>query len=195
MVEDMSTPNGDLYEARCTRERDWWSIEIVAQGPPSEALCYTQARRLIQAEGMARDAIATLLEVDPDSFHVVVIPQLRDDLEQLVTARRDARIHASEAAESASRADAATARALVEAGITVRDAGQILGVSHQRVHQMVTGPVGPPLEPMSGSGPIGVTGPAGARSPGTADPAPAGAHMAERRAARRPSGKRDRSKA
>lgn len=59
------------YNALCTREGNWWAIDV-----PGVPGVHTQAKRLDQAEAMARDAVALMLEVPPDSFDVEVTPVL-----------------------------------------------------------------------------------------------------------------------
>jgi predicted RNase H-like HicB family nuclease/bifunctional DNA-binding transcriptional regulator/antitoxin component of YhaV-PrlF toxin-antitoxin module len=61
----------NTYKLIATREGGWWSIEV-----PEIPGVFSQARRLDQAEYMARDAIALMLEVPEDSFDVVVEAQL-----------------------------------------------------------------------------------------------------------------------
>lgn len=59
------------YNALCTREGNWWAIDV-----PGVPGVHTQAKRLDQAEAMARYAVALMLEVPPDSFDVEVTPVL-----------------------------------------------------------------------------------------------------------------------
>lgn len=55
------------YTAVCERSGSWWAVSV-----PELRGVHTQARRLDQAETMAREAIALLLEFPEDSFTVVV---------------------------------------------------------------------------------------------------------------------------
>ncbi|MEV5818908.1 hypothetical protein ABUL04_27220 [Micromonospora harpali] len=93
---------------------------------------FSQARRLDQVEGMAREAIALMLDIDPHSFDVEVEP----DLPQEVSRARKARSALRKAEESAEEATVTAARALLAKGYTVRDAGALLGISPQRVSQL-----------------------------------------------------------
>lgn len=115
------------YTARCVRSGGWWAISV-----PEIKGVFSQARRLDQVEGMAREAIALMLDVDPQSFDVDVQP----DLPQEVTRARKARSALRKAEESAEEATVAAARALLAKGYTVRDAGALLGISPQRVSQL-----------------------------------------------------------
>ncbi|MEV7231605.1 hypothetical protein AB0M79_32025 [Polymorphospora sp. NPDC051019] len=81
---------------------------------------------------MAREAIALMLDVAPDSFELEVSPQLPPKVSHALVARRAAR----EADLAAERATAEAVRELLADGYTVRDAGRMLGISPQRVSQI-----------------------------------------------------------
>lgn len=117
------------YVARCLRSGRWWAIEI----PDIGGGIYTQARRLDQAGAMARDAIALTLDVPPDSFDVEVVPVLPRDWEAELEAVREARRSAAAAEQRAQATVDGFVRRLVDSGLTVRDVGALVGLSHQRV--------------------------------------------------------------
>jgi hypothetical protein len=98
---------------------------------------HTQVRRIDQADEMARDAIAGVLDVAPDSFEIVVTPEVPEALRTMVYKATKARSRAAHAQDAAAQLTRAAARRLVEEGLTVRDAGVLLGVSHQRIAQLV----------------------------------------------------------
>ena len=56
---------------RRTSSGDWWAISV-----PEVKGAFSQARRLDQVEGMAREAIALILDVDRQSFDIEVLPDL-----------------------------------------------------------------------------------------------------------------------
>jgi predicted RNase H-like HicB family nuclease len=115
------------YTAVCRRSSGWWAI-----GVPELKGVHTQARRLDQAEGMARDAIALMLDVDPATIAVEVRPEQPSVVSRALEARRAAR----QAEETAERATAAAVQALLDDGYTVRDAGALLSLSPQRISQI-----------------------------------------------------------
>jgi predicted RNase H-like HicB family nuclease len=121
------------YTARCRRSGAWWAIDV-----PELRGVYSQARRLDQVEGMARDAIALFLDVPDDSFDVILQPVLPEELEIELQEAKTARSRADDAGREAQDAVRHVTRRLHnELGLTVRDAGAILGVSHQRAQQLL----------------------------------------------------------
>ena len=121
------------YTARCQRSGDWWAISV-----PELRGVHTQARRLEKAEAMVRDAIALFLDVSSDSFDVRIEPVLPRDLQGKVGRARKVRGEAEVLQREAAIASAEVAADLVQtAHLTVRDAGRVLGLSHQRITQLL----------------------------------------------------------
>ena len=98
---------------------------------------FTQVRRLDQAEAMARDAIAQMLGVPGETFEVDVQPVVPSDLRRLVAEARTTRTRSEQASEAAATATRMAAEELVRRGLTMREAGVLLGLSHQRIAQLV----------------------------------------------------------
>ena len=119
------------YRVRARRSGSWWAIDV-ADVPGA----YSQSRRLDQVEALARDAIALIRDVDPQSFDVQVEPVLEPSLEHLLRNVRYHRSVADEAAELATAGSAEAARRLTEHHYTVRDIGSLLGLSFQRAAQL-----------------------------------------------------------
>lgn len=119
------------YVVDAQRSGRWWAITV-----PALKGVFSQARRLVDVEPMARDAIATVLDVPPRSLDIVVRPVLGDRLDALVHRAREARATAQEAQVDASECSVRALRSLQRAGIPLRDAGELIGVSHQRAAQL-----------------------------------------------------------
>jgi len=131
MVERVSSRK--TYVARAVRSGDWWAISV-----PALRGVHSQVRRLDRAEAMARDAIALYLGVAVRNVAVNLEVVLPDPLRADVAHAKTTREKADELQVEAATATAEAARALVKgARLTVREAGQILGVSHQRVAQLL----------------------------------------------------------
>jgi predicted RNase H-like HicB family nuclease len=125
--------NRRKYTARCRRSDGWWAIEV-----PELQGVFSQARRLDQVEAMTRDAIALFLDVPDDSFDLAVQPVLPQEIEADLKAANAARSLADNAGREAKDSVRRVTRRLHdELGLTVRDAGTILGVSHQRAQQLL----------------------------------------------------------
>lgn len=121
------------YDVKVTRDGRWWMIEI----PELHGL--TQARRLDEIETMAREYIAVTLDV-PLSNVVVSVSRIDVDGQDVLETKvlLDAlRTQAKEAEEMAAALTREFAAALTAASVPVRDVSKVLGVSHQRVSQIV----------------------------------------------------------
>lgn len=123
------------YDVYLEREGRFWLVRV----PETDSL--TQARNLGEAEQMAREIIASDLDLPSvDDVKVTIrghiiagVTDIPNRIES-ITANR-ARAQESETAAAVDTRK--LAGELVAAGITVRDIGQILGVSYQRAHQLV----------------------------------------------------------
>ena len=99
---------------------------------------FSQAKRLNRVEATAREAIAMMLDIDESEvgpIEVQVRPPaevvgLLDELHHSVSV-------AEEASAAAARARREVAKLLSDAGFPMRDIGQLLGISHQRVSQIL----------------------------------------------------------
>jgi predicted RNase H-like HicB family nuclease len=123
------------YTAHCVRSGGWWSVDV-----PELPGVFTQARNLREAERMAREAIALLLDVEVTTVAVEIDVDLGDEVSrevaELEAAKTAARLAQESAAEAARRVAADLTR---RHGLTMRDAGTVLGLSHQRVSQLLHG--------------------------------------------------------
>jgi DNA-directed RNA polymerase specialized sigma24 family protein len=135
-----------VFVARCTRSGEWWAVSVDdAEGVHLRG-ANTQAKRLDQVEAVVREVVSILLDVDEDSFDVLLEVDLPGRLKEEISLARTLR----EQAETVQReATAATARAAVDLvkseRLTIREAARLLGLSHQRVDQLLER-AEPPLE-------------------------------------------------
>ena len=124
------------YEVTAERDGNRWFLRVDAL--PG---VFSQVRRLDRADSMARDAIAAFLDIPAARFDVSVSVRLPTDLERDVAGVKDLRgvIDRTER-EYAERTRRLAARLVEREGMTVREAGRVLGLSYQRVSQLVAGP-------------------------------------------------------
>lgn len=119
------------YDITVSREGKFWHIEIPALRGA------TQAKRLTEVNAMAIDYISIVTGESPVEIDLNRDLQLpKSVLEHLE------RTAALRAAETEARTMAAAearlaAQELAKVGLTVREVGEALGVSHQRAHQLI----------------------------------------------------------
>lgn len=120
------------YTAIATRDGAYWLVHV----PDIDQ--HTQARSLAEVEPMARDLISLVLDVPADSFEL----EWRTDLPESVQHHLGlASKYAKEAAWYQSEAAIErrfAAREMRAVGMTVRDIGAALGISHQRAQQLIS---------------------------------------------------------
>jgi hypothetical protein len=87
---------------------------------------------------MIREALALLLDADDDSFDVEIEPHVSDGLDQVIQDLSGRRSRAEQDMHDVLEAQADLARRLVRKhALSVRDSGWLLGLSHQRISQLV----------------------------------------------------------
>ena len=120
------------YDVNVYRDGRWWMIEV----PSIDAL--TQARRVSEIKDQAVSLIATYLDVPLSQVEIKVVSMKIDDVDALALVE-----HVKAAREAAAKAEAQAreqtreaVRMLTEHDAPMRDVGELLGVSHQRVAQL-----------------------------------------------------------
>ena len=120
----------DVYTVHARRWEHGWELEIESVGA-------TQSHSLNDAEFMARDYVSLALDVPADSFDIEIVPDVGDGLgEQARLARAETRA-AEEARDAAARHVREVARRLREKGLSGGEIGIVLGVSPQRISQLL----------------------------------------------------------
>ena len=121
------------YQVDVVKDEGWWIMH--ARIP--RTIIYSQARRIDDIEFMIRDAIAGALDVDPQSFGIELTFDLDSDVLDQVSRAREASLEAAEVQERASRESRSAVQALRREGLTLKEAGYFLGVTPQRVAQLL----------------------------------------------------------
>jgi predicted RNase H-like HicB family nuclease len=121
------------HRVEVTRSGRWWAITV-----PALDGVFSQAKRLDQVEDSAREAISLMLDIDENdvgALDIIVTPPARA-AEML----RALEVSVA-AADEATRVAVATRREVAEVlraeGLPLRDVGELIGVSHQRVSQLL----------------------------------------------------------
>lgn len=121
------------YRVDVSRADGWWVMH--ARIP--RTVIYSQARSITDVEFMIRDAISGALDVSPDSFKLALEFKLPDGVMDQVHRARETAVEAAEVQARASRESRAAVQALRDEGLTLKEAGYFLGVTPQRVAQLL----------------------------------------------------------
>ncbi len=128
------------YTARLEREKDGrWTVELV-----EEPRVHTWAKTVDQALARVREAAALWFDADEDEIEVIPQPVLPKTTGRTVEQARQARQEARNADRLAVEQTKKAVAALTARGISMRDVAAILGISHQRVHQLLAQKQTPP---------------------------------------------------
>lgn len=117
------------YEVVAKRWRRGWELHIAGVG-------VTQSRSLADAEEMARDYIASDLDIDEDSFDVRVTPEVGNGVDRKVEQTREEISAAALAQTKAAESSRALVNELKELGLSGKDMAAVLGITPQRVSQL-----------------------------------------------------------
>lgn len=121
------------YTAVVVRDEDgYWFVDF-----PDVPGCHTQGRTLRAARERMRDALSLFVD---DADRGEIVEDLRLPSNALAAVRRTAQLR-EQAAETQQESQAAArvaVRILLDAGLTLRDVGDVLGLSFQRVHQLAS---------------------------------------------------------
>ena len=127
----------NTYKAAAARGTgQWWEIEVT-DGLPANMVGVSQCRRLTEVEATVVALIADLLDIDEEGIEVELTINLPEALARKLDEYRSVTQAEQAAHDRAAKVRADTAAALVDARLTMREAGQILGLSHQRIKQLV----------------------------------------------------------
>jgi predicted RNase H-like HicB family nuclease len=131
MVEMKKKPT---YTAVFARGRDGvWEVELV-----DEPRVHTFGRTLVKARTYIREATAAWFDADVEAFDIVEDVRLPKTVKDRVARAVRERERAQAAQESALTTTRQAAEALVRTGhLSTRDAAELLGLSHQRVQQLL----------------------------------------------------------
>lgn len=120
----------DTIAVLAKRAGDYWELHIAGVG-------VTQARKLSEAEAMARDLIRRRQETDATAVGLVWSFEVGDEFDAEIKAARALEAEASTAQKEAAVRIRKVARRLKESGLSGRDLALILGRSTGRISQLL----------------------------------------------------------
>jgi predicted RNase H-like HicB family nuclease len=119
------------YRATVERDDRWWLVKS-----PDVAGALAQVKRIEHAREAIRDVISLILDVPVEEVEVAIELEL-GDVALDVREATELRQQAEELQARASRRMREAASILAGLGMTIRDIGTLLGVTHQRVAQLL----------------------------------------------------------
>lgn len=124
------------YTVRYERDESGWWVAQVKEAPAA----ITQGRTIAEARRRIREALALALDSDEKAEKAKLIDDVKlpADARRALDSARAARKRLEVEAEHAqARTAVAVWKLIKKLGLSVRDAGELLGISHQRVQQLV----------------------------------------------------------
>ncbi len=123
----------NTYEVDVERGERFWLVHVPAIGHS------TQARSLREVETMARDLISVMHDgpIDLDQIQLEVRLHLPDSVRKHIARAAELREQEAHVRQEAAKAARAAVRELADQGLTMRDIGAAMGISHQRAEQLV----------------------------------------------------------
>ena len=119
------------YRATVVRDGRFWLVQIDGVGS-------TQARHLGELDAMAKDLIELMTGDDLTEFDVEYDIRLPAEVQAHLQRSKELRAASAEAQAAAAAEVRIAAKQLHRQGMGLRDVGKVLGVSHQRAHQLVS---------------------------------------------------------
>lgn len=130
----------NTYIAAVTREDGYWVVSV------DDLALAGQVRRLSDAEPVMRSIVAAALDVPEGEVHLELAVPVREEALSMMAQADRQEAEARTALSDARRLRCAATDKLIQAGLTQREVARALGLSPQRVGQLVHGQ---PLEAAS----------------------------------------------
>ena len=123
------------YTALFERGEKYWVVQL-----KELAGCITQARTIEQGKERIREALSLFIGDDAaEKAEIRVETVLPAPIRKAVDRARGERERAAEAEAEAAKATERAVKAVLGIGLSTRDAGELLGLTRQRVHQVASG--------------------------------------------------------
>ena len=122
-----------IYHAEVRRVGKYWAVYV------REIDRWTQARHLRELDTMTEDVIELMTGAKAGTLRVEYDIELPETVRSHLARAEQLRSESADAQAAAAAEVRAAARELHQRGLPLRDVGQVLGISHQRAHQLVAG--------------------------------------------------------
>jgi len=119
------------YHAEVRRSGKYWAVHV------REIDRWTQARHLRELEVMTEDLIELMTGAKAGTFTVDYDIELPETVRGRLARAEQLRSASAQAQAQAAAEVRAAARELHQGGLPLRDVGHLLGISHQRAHQLI----------------------------------------------------------
>jgi predicted RNase H-like HicB family nuclease len=120
------------YLVTADRSGNWWAFSV--RDLPG---AYGQARRLDQVTREARDVVSLITGEPEENIDIKLDARLDPSLERVVSGARSAQEELAARHEATLAAIREAAAELSDQGVSIRDIGTLLGVSFQRISQLL----------------------------------------------------------
>lgn len=131
MVEEVKAKS--KYAVSLARDKRGWWVATVSEVPG----CHTQGRTIEQARERVREALQAWFDLEgPYAGKLVGSVELAKPILRAISCAEEARERARSAEGVASERTREAILAMVEMGLSLRDAGELLGVTRQRAQQL-----------------------------------------------------------
>lgn len=121
------------YTVKLERDEDGWWVATIPDVPG----CHTQARTIVQAKERAREALGLFIGDAAETVELTAKAELPAGVRRAVEQSHRSRERADTEAAKAAEATREAVEELTKLGLSTRDAGELLGLSRQRVHQVL----------------------------------------------------------
>lgn len=125
------------YKVVYRRGSDGWWAASIDLGPGKG--CNTQGKTIAQARTRIREALGLYIGDAAETAVLHDDVQLPTALAKALDRHHEARAKAEAAAQRAAESTRKAVQALADEGMSLRDAGELLGLSHARVKQIAEG--------------------------------------------------------
>lgn len=122
------------YTARFEMGEKYWVVNIEEVHG-----CHTQARTIQQGKERIREALSLYIGDLASTVEIEVKTVLPGPVRKAVDRSLKERKRATDAEAEAAEATERAVKAMLEVGLSTRDAGELLGLTRQRVHQLASG--------------------------------------------------------